>query len=139
MALPDVNYLAVLVAGILIFLLGGLWYSPVLFAKRWVGLMGKNDDETRAAAAGNMAGMYLLVFLCGLATAFALAVVILHFPPFTPLRGVLVAMLCWIGFTGATSYGTNMFSMQPRALWMINAGYNLVAFVVAGLLLVVWR
>ena len=38
-----VNFLAVLVTGIVIFVLGGLWYSPVLFARRWVALMGKTE------------------------------------------------------------------------------------------------
>ena len=33
---PAPNYLAVLVAGLVIFLLGGLWYSPALFAKKWI-------------------------------------------------------------------------------------------------------
>lgn len=34
MHFPDVNYLAVLVSGVAIFALGGLWYSPALFAKQ---------------------------------------------------------------------------------------------------------
>ena len=37
--LPHVNYLAVLVSGVVIFLLGGVWYSKLLFAKPWVALM----------------------------------------------------------------------------------------------------
>ena len=36
------NYLAVLVSGVALFMLGGLWYSPVLFAKRWTALVGKS-------------------------------------------------------------------------------------------------
>ena len=36
MSFPIVNNVAVFVSGVVIFLLGGLWYSPVLFAKRWV-------------------------------------------------------------------------------------------------------
>src|ERR1051325_1549607 len=45
------NYLAVLVCAVIIFLLGGLWYSPVLFAKRWVALQGKTMEEMQAAGA----------------------------------------------------------------------------------------
>jgi hypothetical protein len=136
-ALPHVNYLAVLVSGIVIFMLGGLWYSPVLFAKRWVALMGKTEEELKAKAAG--ASSFIIVFFCGLITAFALAVVILHFPPVTPLRGVLVAVLCWLSFAGVTSYGTALFSGEPKQLWLINTAYNLVAFVAAGLILSLWR
>jgi hypothetical protein len=32
-----------------------------------------------------------------------------------------------------------VFSEQPKALWLINSGYNLVSFVVAGIILAAWR
>jgi len=48
MTLPVVNNLAVLVSGLVIFMLGGLWYSPLLFAKRWVALIGKSEAELKA-------------------------------------------------------------------------------------------
>ena len=47
------------------------------------------------------------------------------------LTGVKLSLLCWAGFAAATSYGTALFSMKPRALWMIDTGFNLVAFVVS--------
>jgi len=32
-----------------------------------------------------------------------------------------------------------LFSMQPQLLWLINSGYNLVSFVIAGVILALWR
>lgn len=137
MTLPQVHYPAVLVAAIAIFILGGLWYSPVLFARRWVALMGKTEEELKASASGPVA--YVIVFICGLLTAFVMAIVIHQFSPVTLGTGVLVAVLCWAGFAGATSFGTALFSGQPRGLWLINSAYNLVSFVVAGVILSLWR
>jgi len=138
MHIPQVNYLAVLVAGIVIFILGGLWYSPVLFAKKWMSLMGKTEEELKAAS-GSMPLAYLSVFVCGLLTSFALAVIVNHFTELTAIRGAEVGVLCWLGFAGATSYGSGLFSMQPKLLWLINSGYNLVSFVIASVILAVWR
>jgi len=138
MHIPQVNYLAVFVAGIVIFILGGLWYSPVLFAKKWISLVGKSEDELKAAL-GSMPLAYISAFVCGLLTSFALAVILNHFTELTALRGAEVGVLCWLGFAGATSYGTSLFSMQPKLLWLINSGYNLVSFVIAGVTLVLWR
>jgi hypothetical protein len=138
MHVPHVNYLAVLVTGIVIFMLGGLWYSPVLFARRWTQLMGKSEAELKAPS-GAMPAMYLQAFLCGLLSAWVLAVILRHFDPVTPLRGAAVGALCWLGFAGATSYASALFSMKPKALWLIDSGYNLVSFVVAGTVLAVWR
>lgn len=53
-------------------------------------------------------------------------------------RGAEVGGLCWLGFAAATSYATAMFSMQPKGLWLIKTGYNLVAFVLAGAILAAW-
>ena len=137
MAIPQVNYLAVLVSGIVIFLLGGLWYSPLLFAKPWVRLMGKSVEELKAGAGGPLP--YILVFFCGLVTALILAMVLNHFRPLNPLRGALVGTLCWLGFAAPSSFGTAVFSSTPRPLWLINTVYNLVAFAAAGVILSVWQ
>jgi len=137
MPVPHVNVLAVLVSGVAIFILGGLWYSPALFAKPWVRLMNKSEEELKANAPG--AGPYIVVFICAFLTSFALAVILNHFQPLSVVRGILVAILCWVGFTGATSYGAAVFSGTPGGLWRINSGYNLVSFIVASVILTLWR
>jgi hypothetical protein len=139
MWVPQVNWFAVLVSGIAIFLIGGLWYSPVLLGHRWIALMHKSEDELKEAAARAGAVPYILVFICALLTALVLAIILNHFSPVTPLRGALLGALSWIGFAAATSFGTATFSMTPRPLWLINSTYNLVSFVVAGLILGAWR
>jgi hypothetical protein len=136
--LPVVNNIAVLVSGVVIFVVGGLWYSPLLFAKRWMALIGKTEAELKASA-GSMPTSYLLVFLCGLVTAWVMALVVGNFAPASAMDGALIGALCWLGFAGATSYGTALFSGKPKALWLIDSGFNLIAFVVAGTILAVWR
>lgn len=139
MTLPAVNYLAVLVAGVVIFVLGGLWYS-VLFAKRWMALMGKTEEELKASAAGSpVALLYVGAFLCGLVIAWAMAVILNHFAPVTLGRAAAVDFLCWLGFAAPTSFATAIFSQTPKGLWLINSGYNAVSFVAAALVLGAWR
>jgi hypothetical protein len=134
--MPYINYLAVLVAGVVIFMLGGLWYSPVLFAKKWMALQNRTDDMS---GGGNMAAMYAQVFICGVLTAWALAILIGILPGGGMMHAVKLALLCWLGFAAATSYGTSMFSMKPKALWAIDTGFNLVSFVIAAVILAAWR
>ena len=146
MQLPTVNYPAVFVAAIVIFLLGGLWYSPVLFAKRWIALQGRTEEQMRADAAGaNMPVMYLIAFIAALIIAFAMGVLANVFVPrarTTEARwlwqGVKLGLFAWVGFVLPTSYATALFSMKPRQLWMIDAGYNLVSFILAGAIILGW-
>jgi uncharacterized membrane protein YhaH (DUF805 family) len=138
MILADINYVAVLVSGIAIFMLGGLWYSPALFAKRWIALTGKSEEELKASA-GSMPLSYFTVFVCGLITAWVLAQVLAHFAPTSVVSAAMIGVLCWLGFAGATSYGTAIFSSKPKELWLIDSGFNLVSFVVAATILALWR
>ena len=140
----NINILAVLLTGVVIFVLGGLWYSPLLFAKPWTRMMGKTEEEMKAymatpKAKREMPLMYGMALVTALVIAWAMAVMVNHFPPVTVLRGVEVGIVCWLGFAAATSFATCMFSMQPKALWLINSGYNLVSFVLAGAILAAWR
>ena len=139
MNMPPVNYLAVFVGGIIIFALGSLWYSA-LFTKPWMALQGKTEAEMRAQGAGaSMTAMLVQAFVCALLTSWVLAVLLNHFVNPTLVRGALLGALCWLGFAGVTSYATSLFSMKPKGLWLIDSGYNLVSFVLAGALLAVWR
>jgi len=142
--MPHVNYLAVAVTGVAIFVLGGLWYSPMLFAKPWTRMMGKTEEEMKAymaspKAKSEMPLMYAMALVTALVIAWVMAIVVNHFQPVTVVRGAEVGVLCWLGFAAATSLATAMFSMQPKALWLINTGYNLVSFVIAGVILGAWR
>jgi Protein of unknown function (DUF1761) len=143
MGVPPVNYLAVLVTGIVIFALGGLWYSPVLFVKKWLALQGRTVEQERAqAASANMPVMYLSAFITALITAWVMALVFAHFDRSIELswaHGVLFGFLFWLGFAATTSYATAIFSGKPKQLWLIDSMYNLVSFVIAGIILAVWR
>ena len=146
MLVPQVNYLAVIVAAIVIFLLGGLWYSPALFAKRWIALQGRTEEQMRAdAARSNMPVMYTMAFITALIIAWAMAVLANALVPnhATAIgnwawRGVKLGFFCWFGFVLPTTFATSLFSMKPRQLWLIDVGYNLVSFVLAGAIILGW-
>jgi hypothetical protein len=142
MHLPSPNFLAVIVAAIVIFVLGGLWYSPVLFAKRWIALQGRTEEQMRAqAAAANMPVLYISAFITSLLVAWAMGTLLAHFPVGTmgAAHGALFGFFCWLGFAASTSYATAIFSGKPKQLWLIDSAYNLVSFVLAGIILAVWR
>lgn len=142
--LPAINYLAVLVAAIVIFVLGGLWYSPALFAKRWIALQNKTEEQMRAEAAGaNMPLMYFAALVCAFLQALVMAAVIGHIGHGNSFggaaHGALLGAVLWLGFAGSTSYATALFSGKPKQLWLIDSIYNLVSFILAGIILAVWR
>jgi hypothetical protein len=148
MHFPPVNYLAVLVAAIVIFILGGLWYSPVLFMKKWVALQDRTEEQMRAqAAAANMPLMYASAFVSSLIIAWVMALLLGHMAAFVDssnmninaAHGAIFGFTCWLGFAAPTSYATALFSGKPKQLWLIDSTYNLVSFMLAGAVLALWR
>jgi hypothetical protein len=137
MASIQVNIIAVLVCAMISFLLGGLWYSPLLFAKKWVSLLGKTPEELMQASNPIMYG---IAFLTGTVTCLAMAYVVQYAGASTLSTGAEIGVMCWFGFAGATSYNNQVnFVQKPRALWAIDSGYNLASFVISGAILAVWR
>src|SRR5438034_9121934 len=67
-----VNYLAVLVAAVAVFVLGWLWYSPLLFFKPWMRRRGM-DPEAAMAGAKMPAGKLLIELVRGLVLAGVIA------------------------------------------------------------------
>ena len=44
---PTINYLAFLVSAVIFFIIGGLWYSPLMFANPWIKAMGFSDEKLK--------------------------------------------------------------------------------------------
>ena len=58
-----VNYPAILTVGILSYILGTLWYSRLLFGRRWRESIGKTESEYRNNV---KPWIYVLTFICWL-------------------------------------------------------------------------
>jgi TRAP-type C4-dicarboxylate transport system permease small subunit len=69
---PEVNYLAILVCGLVSMVLGSLWYGP-LFGKPWMAMIGiKKPDVMTPAIKKMMAKSYSIMFIGSLLMAFIL-------------------------------------------------------------------
>ncbi len=132
----EINYLAVLVSGIIIFVLGGLWYSPGLFGKAWMSVIEKSEEELKKTA---KPGNYLVAFMQGLITAYILSIFISWANAGTIGNGAWTGFMCWFGFAGFTTYVQYTFAGRNVKLWMIDSGHTLVSFVVSGIILALWK
>jgi len=131
----DVNVLAVIVATVAAMALGALWYSPVLFARRWLAAVGKTQEEIGAGARIG----YAVTSLAWLVVAFALSALVDWAAAETLVEGVLVGLVAWAGFVATTMAINSAFQDRPRALYLIDAGYHLAAFVVIGAVVGAWQ
>ena len=132
-----INYLAVIVAAIVYWLLGAMWYSPLLFANRWVELMGETMEEAKQGSHSPMS--FIVALLCNLVIAFVLALVCNASGATTMGKGASTGILMWLGFVGTVTLTTYQFDGRPVSLWAINYGYALVGMIIMGAILGAWR
>ena len=132
--MPEVNWIAVALCAVSSLVIGGLWYSPVLFARQWQSAAGLSDDQ---AQGGNVAVILGGAFLLSLLAAAVFAMFLgTDMSVGAATAAGFAAGLCWV----AASYGINyLFERRPLRLWLINGGYHVLQFTAFGLILGLMR
>ncbi len=135
-----INYWAIIVCAVLSMIIGSIWYGP-LFGKLWMRLCGMNemDSSKKKEMQKKMMPLYLVQFVLTLFQLFVLT----YLTGFSVLGGIFSALWVWAGFVMPTLAGTSMWSSEPRAMawkrFFIQAGYQLVVFIVFGAILGGWH
>ena len=130
----DINYGAVLIAGLVNMLLGSLWYSKGLFGKEWAKLTGRKMEEMQGAGSG-----YVITTIGALVQAWILAHFVVYAGSNTFGEGVVTAFWLWLAFVAVVMATNIVFEGRPWKLWKINSGYFLLVLVINGGILAVWR
>jgi hypothetical protein len=136
-----VNLWAVLVAALATMVVGFLWYSPMLFAKPWMVLMGydPNNKEKIAEMQKSAGPSYAMSLVASLLAAFVLGKLIAVSGAVTAVNGLKIGLVVWLGFVTTVQFTNALFSRQRNRLYMINTGYQLVCYVAMGAILGAWR
>jgi len=144
MDMSTINWLAVLVAGISAFVLGGIWYSPALFGNAWMKASNLTLEQVQK---GNKGKIFGWAFIFSLLMAANLAMFLADSPADCPancaqrtdvtwgtIAGFLAGLwpFCGIAITG-------LFEQKSARYILINGGYLLVALTLMGAILGLWR
>ena len=133
----QINYPAVLVAGILHWILGAVWYG--IFSTKFIELIAWTPEQLKAVESQNHAKEYILAFLSSLVLVYILAHFIQYTKATTVAGGLQTAFWLWLGFIVTTQLATVIFEGRKPGLYLLNIGYQFVACMAAGALLAIWR
>lgn len=132
--MENLNWVAVLVAGVSAFILGGIWYSPALMGKAW---MKENALTEEMVKQGNKGKIFGWSFLLSLVMAVNLAM-FLGSSGLSFQSGLLYGSLAgvWI-FCGIAIVA--LFEQRSAKYIFINGGYCLVALGLMGAIIGAWK
>ena len=129
------NPWAIGVCAVFLWMLGALWYSPVLFAKPWIAIVGRKEGEKPKGVAKGMVGSLIGDVL--------LAMALSHFVIWSGADsfgwGALIGFIAWLGFFAAVNYPQSVYEGRPLKYFFINNCYWLIGLLVVGGVLAIWR
>ena len=134
-AFDDLNWLAVIVAAVAYFALGGLWYSNVLFGRQWREATGVQMSEGGAPPAGLMITNFVLWFIAAL----GLGLIAKSIGAETFADGLVLGLVTSLAFVGTNQVMTRLYEQRMNpALARINAPYTILGFVIMAVILAMW-
>jgi hypothetical protein len=135
MDISTLNWWAILVAALSNFMIGGLWYSPVLFGKPWMKENKFSGDDVKNS---NMSRIFGLTFLFSLVMAFNLTM-FLNDQDTTVGWGAAAGFLAGFGWAAMAVFIIGQFERKSTKYMLIHAGYLTISFIVMGLIIGAWR
>ncbi|HZR27671.1 MAG TPA: DUF1761 domain-containing protein [Terriglobales bacterium] len=128
------NIWAILAAAISAFLVGGLWYSPVVFGAAW-----KKANRFAAGEPPPASGkIFAISFVLSLVMAFNLAM-FLNDPKTNLAWGATAGFLAGFGWVTMAIGIVSLFERRPWTYVLVNGGYLTVSLVLMGAILGAWR
>ena len=134
-----INWLAVIVGAAIYFVLGAVWYSPVLFAKPWQAAIGW--DESRQEPQTNPLTYVvpaILYLIAGIATAMLAAATDTD----ELGEGITLGLVTGVGYALAMVGVEATFDPnkpKPLQWFLITTAYHLIGFVVLAVVIAIWR
>lgn len=135
MDVSTINFWAILVAALSAFLVGSLWYSPVLFANAWMNEAGLDEEKVNSA---NMGKIFGLAFIFILVMSYCLAM-FLNDPSIDMGLGAFYGFLTGFGWVSLALAVNALYEQKSWKYMLINGGYWTIVFTLMGLILGVWK
>jgi hypothetical protein len=129
------NFWAILVSAVVLWVLGALWFSPALFAKPWVAAVGRQMGEKPKGVVHGMVSS----FIGDLLTALVLEHIVVWAHGFSFRHGAFLGFIAWLGFIAAVLYPQRIYEGRSFKYFTIVAGYWLIGLILIGGILARWR
>ena len=134
MNFQTLNIWAILVAAIVAFVLGALWFSPPVFGKVWQRANGFGAGQPGKAGGAGMLGAFLLTLVMSANLA-----MFLNDPKTTLAWGATAGFLAGFGWVLMGIGIISIFERRPSSYVLVNGGYLTVMLTVMGAILGGWR
>ncbi|MGN6503553.1 MAG: DUF1761 domain-containing protein [Pseudolysinimonas sp.] len=133
--IPEINWVAVLLAAVSSMVVGAVWYAKPVFGRRWMRLTGLTDETLRGSAVLPLIITFVVSFFTAAVLAGSAALAPHFYEGSFFLNVVLTSVILWIGFTAARMITHDLFERRNSSLTVLNLAHELVTVIVMGLVI----
>lgn len=135
----DFNWLAVAVSAVISYVLGALWYSPVLLGKPWIAANGFTDEQLKQMQQGDGPTPYILTAIGHLTAAIVISALVDFAGVMTFGNALWFGSLLWLGVAAVAGLIMNQFSDRKFSVFLIDTSYHLAYILIITVIVTVWR
>lgn len=139
MPFVSVPVMPVLLGAVMNMVIGAFWYSPLLFRKQWIQLMGFQKKDLEKAKKEGMGKTYAIQFGASLVMSYMIG----YFLSALEITSVEIALkitfFAWVGLIAPVTLGSILWEGKSLKLYILNNAYTLLTMCVMSVILVSWR
>lgn len=122
-------------AAVAAIVIGYVWYHPWLFGRQWMRFNGVTPEMAERGA--KRAHLYEAIgFMVSIVIAYVLRGLLVSLSIVDTPAAVHLGFLLWLGIAAPVLLGSVLWEHRPLPLYLINAGYWLVALIAMSVILV---
>ncbi len=134
----SINIWSVIVAAVVSFGIGALWYSPILFGKEWASLIGLSAKDMEGMKAGVWKA-YVAQFIATLVSFAVLGFALAATGTDTASEAAFVGFLAWLGFSVPVGLSSLLWKKASFKLFLIEAVCSLLTLAIGGAIIGAWN
>lgn len=136
--LGQINYLAVLIAAIVYWLIGMLWFS-VFIGKSWAEEVKNHGIVISKPTSSQMAKKSIWTFVLNLIVSFGIAVLVVSLGIFTFVPALVLGLLLAICFAAAVMIISYLWEGRSFKLSFYDIFYPFIGIIISSIIIGLWN
>ncbi len=136
--METINLWSILVASVVAFAISAVWYSPILFGKEWMSLLGYTEKDIAETKKKGLTKSYVIQFIMTIITFIVIAFVISALNAQNVRDGAFIGLIAWVGFIVPVTVSCMLWEKSPLKLVLIDSIAMLICWIVGGAIIGAW-
>jgi hypothetical protein len=135
----QINYTAVAISSIILFIIGSAWFSPLLFSNIWMKELGRHNVTRPHPTPNELYTKMAIALVQNIIISLGMATLVNMLDVTTLQSGLCLGLMTSVCFVAPTLGSVFLWEGRSLTLYLIDFGYAGVSLIVSSVFLSWWR